>query len=86
MHYRRDSDSVICIGYLCSSQGTKATSCRYQKGGKIYYSCVPVLKDSLQDAHELTKLIKYSPKRQAALQKKYEELKNDNLHLTINTK
>ena len=46
---------------------------------------VPVLKESLEVAYELTKLIKYSPKRQAALQRKQEELKIDSLHLTVNT-
>ena len=46
---------------------------------------IPVLKESLEDAYELTKLIAYSPKRQAALQRKQEKLKIDNLHLTINT-
>ena len=45
----------------------------------------PALKESLEDAYELTKLIKYSPKRQAVLQSKQEELKIDNLHLTVNT-
>ena len=41
---------------------------------------VPVLKESLKNAYELTKLKKkYSPKRQAALQRK-QELKIDNLH------
>ena len=44
-----------------------------------------MLKESLEDAYELTKLITYSPKRQAALQRKQEKLKIDNLHLTINT-
>ena len=39
---------------------------------------VPVLKESLEDAYELTKLIKYSPKGQAALQRKQEELKINN--------
>ena len=33
----------------------------------------------------MTKLIKCSPKRQVALQRKQEELKIDNLHLTVNT-
>ena len=45
---------------------------------------VPVLKESLEDAYELTKLIKYSPKRQGALKRKQEELKTDNFHLTVN--
>ena len=41
---------------------------------------VPVLKESLKNAYELTNLKKkYSPKRQAALQRK-QELKIDNLH------
>ena len=44
-----------------------------------------MLKESLEDAYELTKLIKYSPKRQAALHRKQEELKIDNLYLTANT-
>ena len=39
---------------------------------------VPVLKESLEDAYKLTK-------RQAAPQMKQEELKIDNLHLTVNT-
>ena len=42
---------------------------------------VPVLKESLEDAYELTKLIKYSPKRQADPQRKQE----GNLELTVNT-
>ena len=46
---------------------------------------VPMLKESLEDAYELRKLTKYSLKRQAALQRKQEEPKIDNLHLTINT-
>ena len=46
---------------------------------------VPVLKEFLEDAYELTK-IKYSPKHQAALQRKQEELKIDYLHLTVNTR
>ena len=46
---------------------------------------VLVLKESLEDPYELTKLIKYSPKRQAALQRKQGELRIDNLHLTVNT-
>ena len=45
----------------------------------------PVLKECLEDAYNLAKLIKYSPKSQAALQRKQEELKIDNLHLTLNT-
>ena len=46
---------------------------------------VPVLKESLKNAYELTKLKKkYSPKRQAALQRK-QELKIDNLHWIVNT-
>ena len=44
-----------------------------------------MLKESLEDAYELTKLIKYSPKRQATLKRKQEELKTDNFHLTVNT-
>ena len=44
---------------------------------------VPVLEESLEYAYELTKLIKYSPKCQAVLQKKQEKLKIDNLHLTL---
>ena len=44
-----------------------------------------MLKESLEDAYELRKLTKYSLKRQAALQRKQEEPKIDNLHLTINT-
>ena len=46
---------------------------------------VPMLKESLEDAYELRKLTKYSLKRQAALQRKQEEPKIDNLHLTMNT-
>ena len=46
---------------------------------------VPVLKESLEVTYELTKLIKYSPKLQAALLRKQEELKIDNLYLTVNT-
>ena len=41
----------------------------------------PLLKKSLEDAYELTKLIKYSPKRQADPQRKQE----GNLELTVNT-
>ena len=44
-----------------------------------------MLKESLEDSYELTKLIKYSPKRQATLKRKQEELKTDNFHLTVNT-
>ena len=35
--------------------------------------------DAIKNAYELTKLVKYSPKRQAALQRKQEELKVNNL-------
>ena len=45
---------------------------------------VLVLKESLEDAYELTQFIKYSPKHQAALQRR-QELKTDNLSLTVNT-
>ena len=72
LHYREDSDFLICIGYLYSSQRTKFTSFRYQKRGQIQYNCVAVLKESLQDAHEMITFIKYSPKRQSALQKQQE--------------
>ena len=46
---------------------------------------IPALKESLEDVYEFIKLIKYSPKHQAALQRKQKELKIDNLHLTVNT-
>ena len=36
---------------------------------------VPLLKETLENAYELTKLVKYSPKRQAALKNIQEELK-----------
>ena len=42
---------------------------------------VPLLKETLEDAYELTKLVKYSPKRQAALKNIQEELKIENLKL-----
>ena len=45
---------------------------------------VPLLKETLEDAYELTKLVKYSPKRQAALKNKQEELKIANLNLPVN--
>ena len=45
---------------------------------------VLVLKESLEDAYELTNLIKYLTKRQVALHRKQEKLKIDNLHLTVN--
>ena len=47
---------------------------------------VPLSKEFLEDAYEFTKQMKYSPIRQAALQRKEEELKIDNLHLTVNNK
>ena len=37
---------------------------------------VPLLKETLEDAYELRKLVKYSPKRQATLKNIQEELKN----------
>ena len=46
---------------------------------------VPLLKETLEDAYELTKLIKYSPKRQAALKNKQQELKIDNLNLPVDS-
>ena len=44
---------------------------------------VPLLKETLEDAYELTKLVKYSPKRQAALKNKQEELKIASLNLPV---
>ena len=44
---------------------------------------VPLLKETLEDAYELTKLVKYSPKRQAALKNIQEELKIENLKLPV---
>ena len=41
------------------------------------------MKEILEDAYELTKLVKYSPKRQAALKNKQEELKIENLNLPV---
>ena len=46
---------------------------------------VPALKESIEDAYEIAKLIKYSPKREVALQRKQEELEIDNLHLWMNS-
>ena len=46
---------------------------------------VPLLKETLEDAYELTKLIKYSPKRQAELKNKQQELKIDNLNLPVDS-
>ena len=45
---------------------------------------IPALKESIEDAYEIAKLIKYSPKREVALQRKQEELEIDNLHLSVN--
>ena len=47
---------------------------------------VPLLKEFLEDAYELTKWMKYSPIGQAALQRKEEKLKIENLHLIVNNK
>lgn len=44
---------------------------------------VPLLKETLEDAYELTRLVKYSPKRQAALKNKQEELRINNLNLPV---
>ena len=44
---------------------------------------VPLLKEALEDAYELTKLVKYSPKRQATLKNIQEELKIENLNLPV---
>ena len=44
---------------------------------------VPLLKETLEDAYELTKLIKYSPKRQAALKNIQKQLKIENLKLPV---
>ena len=44
---------------------------------------IPLLKETLEDAYELTKLVKYSPTRQAALKNVQEELKIDNLKLPV---
>ena len=44
---------------------------------------VPFLKETLEDAYELTKLIKYSLKRPAALKKIQEQLKIKNLKLPV---
>ena len=44
---------------------------------------VALLKETLEDAYELTKLVKYSPKRQAALKNIQEELKIENLKLPV---
>ena len=44
---------------------------------------VPLLKETLEDAYELTKLVKYSPKRQATLKNIQEELKIENINLPV---
>lgn len=44
---------------------------------------VPLLKEVLDNAYELTKLVKYSPKRQAALKTKQVELKLNNMKLLV---
>ena len=44
---------------------------------------VQLLKEVLDTAYELTKLVKYSPKRQAALKTKQEELKLNNVKLPV---
>ena len=44
---------------------------------------IPLLKETLEHAYELTKLVKYSPKRQAALKNIQEELKIKNLKLPV---
>ena len=44
---------------------------------------VPLLKETLEDAYQLTKLVKYSPKRQAAIKNIQEELKIENLKLPV---
>lgn len=46
---------------------------------------VPILKEILDIAYELTKLVKYSPKRQAALKAKQEELKIDQINLPVDS-
>ena len=44
---------------------------------------VPLLKETLEDAYEPTTLIKYLPKRQAALKNIQEQLKIENLKLPV---
>ena len=44
---------------------------------------VPFLKETLEDAYELTKLFKYSLKRPAALRKIQKQLKLKNLKLPV---
>ena len=44
---------------------------------------VPLLKETLENTYELTKLVKYSPKRQDALKNIQEELKIENLKLPV---
>ena len=44
---------------------------------------VPLLKETLEDAYELAKLVKYSPKRRTALKNIQEELKIENLKLPV---
>ena len=44
---------------------------------------IPLLKETLEDSYELTKLVKYLPKRQAALKNIQEGLKIENLKLPV---
>lgn len=44
---------------------------------------VPLMKETLDNAYELIKLIKYSPKRKAFLKNKQEELKIRDLNLPV---
>lgn len=46
---------------------------------------VPLMKETLEDTYELTKLIKYSPKREAALKRIQEELMISDLSLPLDT-